>query len=535
MNDSLLPQHLSAAELDANRTCGACESEYSIRSEYDEILEFAEPHKFAIAYASVCTEFCNICFDTGRWVDAYGPFDRYILTEPRTCSVCKCTYRIGDYWPSYESYFPPPYGYETGCYEHCISCWLTAPEMSSSDSDNPFDDNPGLDNPLNIAPDSSDGWPYERVYHAIFQGDLKTVYQWYFDRGNLLAVMPCSRLQVRRIRTFPGGYLFFPVGFLDLQQWNIHRNSESSRVLSEVQSAASRVDEHVFNSYPLVAFPVQGLDWQELLSASHKEHLSIIRQLSESVDSNCLDYARFKTCSLKHCEGLPCQAGQVADSNMMMAGLALYSPNENEGRIVAGAAFNHCVTQGLGMTLEQYEWDKLPAWGETGQIARRGLRMYSELLYAGTQTSKFVQTMSLFEFLAYPDQFAKMEEVKKLIARYSAPTQTPEYERILTRFLDLTGREEKTVDPTTGKTIRKHLGFRTRIVHLGERLEQIVPSERDRNLLFAELQSYLMPVLQHMIQHSSSTFDEYKSIRAELYSQSEPLDEKPTEDFDVPF
>jgi hypothetical protein len=250
----------------------------------------------------------------------------------------------------------------------------------------------------------------------------------------------------------------------------------------------------------------------------------MIRDFSESVDRACLDYVRFKTIrNLHDSEGLSCRIGQVAETNMMMAGMIVYSPAEDEGIIVAGAAFTHCVTQGLGMSLDQYDWDQLPGSGETGMFARRGLRMYAELLEAGTLTSKFVQAMMLLEFLAYPDQYAKMEDVKKVIARYFAPIQSVEYAKLLNRFWDLTGREEKIVDPTTGKAVRKHLGYRTRIVHLGERLEDMVPSTKDQSSLFAELQHYITTVLKHMILHSDLTFEEYREERNKLFSNDFPF------------
>ncbi len=535
MNDSFIPQGMSDAELDLTRYCPACEMEYTIRGEYEQIDGMLEPQRCADEYEAMCHEFCHWCFESGRWEDAYGQFDRYTLQERRKCKSCGGVYRIGDSWPSQKNYFPPPYSYEGGCYDHCIGCWIVGPESSSADHDVAFEDGIIWDGALTLAPESVDGWPYEDVYDAIFEGDLKTVYQWYFDRGNLLAVMPCSRLQVSRIRTFPKGFLFFPAGFLDLQQLRIRVNSESSNILSEAQSAASLINEQVFNRYPLVTFPVQGLTWEQFRSASHQEHLVMIRNLSEEVDRDCLDYARFKTCDLNDCEGLPCRVGQVAATNMMMAGMALYSSRQDQGQMVAGAAFTHYVTQGLGMTLDQYEWDNLPGQGETGQIARRGLRMYAELLEASTLTSKFVQAMSLFEFLAYPDQYEKMENVKKVISRYLAPVQSPEYARLLNRFWELTGREEKSVDQATGKPVRKHLGFRTRIVHLGERLEQIVPSAKDRSELFTELQSYLTPVLRHMIKHADLTFEDYKNVREGGFSESHVIAEHTEDEFDVPF
>jgi hypothetical protein len=51
------------------------------------------------------------------------------------------------------------------------------------------------------------------------------------------------------------------------------------------------------------------------------------------------------------------------------------------------------------------------------------------------------------------------------------------------------------------------------MVHIGDRIESLIPSPRDRQDLFAELDGYIRPVIDHMIQHSEIGFDEYSEIR----------------------
>ena len=47
--------------------------------------------------------------------------------------------------------------------------------------------------------------------------------------------------------------------------------------------------------------------------------------------------------------------------------------------------------------------------GEVGAVARHALRMYSEVLEASTETSRFIQMMTLIEFLAAPNDFCPDE------------------------------------------------------------------------------------------------------------------------------
>jgi hypothetical protein len=151
--------------------------------------------------------------------------------------------------------------------------------------------------------------------------------------------------------------------------------------------------------------------------------------------------------------------------------------------------------------------DTFPGDGEVGHIAKHALSLYTALLEANNPTAKFVQALALLEFLAYPYEYRRFEDVKKTIARYVARTRE-EYMLLLERFLELTGKK----DPSTQQII----GYRTRIVHIGERLDLIVRHPDDRRKLFEELDGYIRPIIDHMIQHSLWNFDDYQKIRAEM-------------------
>lgn len=87
-------------------------------------------------------------------------------------------------------------------------------------------------------------------------------------------------------------------------------------------------------------------------------------------------------------------------------------------------------------------------------------------------------------------------------------TNSPEYQNILKRFEELTSK----IDSQTGEQI----GLKTRIVHIGDRLENLLPTTNDREQLFEELNSYIKCIIDHMIQHSSLSFVDYLDKRQEL-------------------
>lgn len=221
------------------------------------------------------------------------------------------------------------------------------------------------------------------------------------------------------------------------------------------------------------------------------------------MDKVCLNFVRYYSCKLEKHHAIPARAGQTK-SDPAMSICLVYDPAKKASRIYGGAAFPFAFTGGIGVWLRQPDWQRFPGDGEVGKIVYHALTLYATMLEASSDTIRFVQALSLLEFLAFPTDYKKMEEVKKVIARYVSSDQTA-YDRVLERFKELTGKK----DPTTGV----ETGLRTRVVHIGDRIESLIPSPDSRRKLFAELDGYIRPVIDHMIQNSELGFDEYSQLR----------------------
>jgi hypothetical protein len=453
--------------------------------------------------------------------------DEYQQALQRNCKECGEQYTVGQYLESSDNYFSRPWNYRAGCETHCLACWLgVGPHDFPAEED---EQQAAIDPPVaseegpvseDLQPDrEQEGWPYEAVYESVMDGDLLPAFEWFLNRGENLAVMPISRLHVEGTTVFPGAITFYPPGQADLDKLNLIPNREDTTSLSEHCSATSGITQEILDHHALVVFPCR-FDWEVFRRSSHKAHLDFIRWMSEEIDRSCLDFVRYKSCRLDRFDDLPAHAGQVA-SNHMMAGALLYSGVVREARIIGGAAFTHYLTPGLGLPLDQLEWDAFPKDGEVGQIVNHALSLYSALLESGNPTARFMQALTLLEFLAFPDEYRKFEDVKKVIARYIAHDPT-EYQRILDRFFELTGKK----DPDTGRII----GYRTRVVHMGERVERLVPDPQARSQLFVELDSYIRPVIDHMAAHSEMRFEDYLRVRDTL----RPFEKRNPEE-DIPF
>ena len=329
----------------------------------------------------------------------------------------------------------------------------------------------------------------------------------YISEGYLIAVMPITRLMVDfEAISFPHGVTFYPASYIELNDLGYVASRQYGQDVSvaELVSAVSGVTLEDFDEHPLVVFPCT-FNWDEFRADNFRNHLKFITTLSQYVDET-LDVVRYYQCEINNFHPLPGKAGTL-NSNIMMSAALLYNPKIKEARIIAGDAFATRITRGLGLPLERVEPNLFPKSGEVGKIVRHAFSLYSNIMESDNLTVKFTQCMSLIEFLAFPDEYKKFSDVSKIISRYVAKN-AKDYQELLERFNDLTGRK----DPETNEI----LGLRTRIVHLGEKLEAIIRDDAVIKMLFLELQIYIKSAINHMIEHSELSWDDYLELRNQL-------------------
>jgi hypothetical protein len=429
--------------------------------------------------------------------------DEYSKNLERRCSKSSCQkkYRILDYMEGSESMFYPPVKYAGGCSKFCLECWLDVSEYTDLDSSEEQKEH----SKLNLRyPTEHDHWYNENNFKEIDNGNLQLTYKDYLNDGCHLAILPLSRIHVEKAIYLPCGLMIYPEGRIDFSDFDL--NSGKQCELSSLQSTASGVSLSDFNRQPVLIIPLK-LNWNSLLFTSHFEHMEIIRTLSEMFDSMFFNFLKYQNCQLTYIpdEGLPNSLGQI-NSNQMMAAALFLKNGSNKGKIIAGAAYSHRITRGTGIVLNQPEWDDFPHFGEVGAIVRHALFLYSQLIHTESSTSRYIQAISLLEFLADPQEFQKMQDVKKIISRYVSSNEQ-EREKIHERFKYLTGKKDAN---------KNEIGLRTRMVHIGARLEDLIPFDIDRTELFKELDMYIRSVVDHMIKYSSLSISEYKDIRQSM-------------------
>ncbi|MBS4018775.1 MAG: hypothetical protein KGZ68_11115 [Dechloromonas sp.] len=333
-----------------------------------------------------------------------------------------------------------------------------------------------------------------------------------------LVVMPLTRLLFYEPFAIDG-FHFFPSEAIDLATLRPVPNktlecagAEANVIrlegqdLREVSTSLTGFNVEILSNSPLVAFNVD-IDWNEFLEANHDYDISLLKLLSSKAE-RALDIIRLFYCRLDLPNTLPGQIGSWEGSGEYLGAL-LYSPEDHESYLIAGAAVeSSAIVRGLGLELDAAPQLALPSAndGEVAGVVLHGLSLYSEALNSSNETIKFSRVMTLFEFLASPDEYQNWKKLKGDIACHCASDKA-NYLRLCERFRALTS-----IENTSGK----QAGLRTLIVHNGKLLPELLPSFKERAALFRELQGYAFTVLTDMLSNAGASWVEYVEYRDQL-------------------
>lgn len=315
------------------------------------------------------------------------------------------------------------------------------------------------------------------------------------------------------------GFYFFPPGSTDLMSLRPIPNETLDSVgeradvialegqnLREVSTSLTGFDLEILVNSPLVAFNVE-IDWEEFLEANHEYDISLLKLLSSKAE-RALDIIRLFHCRLDLPNTLPGQIGSWEGSGEHLGAL-LYSPEDHESYLIAGAAIESSViVRGIGLELDTDPQLTLPSPrdGDVSGVVLHGLSLYSEALNSSNETIKFIRVMTLFEFLASPDEHQNWKKLKGDIACHCARDKAS-YLSLCERFRALTSTKD-----ASGKQI----GLRTLIVHNGKLLPELLPGIKERASLFRELQGYAFTVLTDMLSNAAASWEEYLEHRGQL-------------------
>ncbi|WP_373228920.1 hypothetical protein [Cohnella sp.] len=272
-----------------------------------------------------------------------------------------------------------------------------------------------------------------------------------------------------------------------------------------------------FYDATIITFPItyQRLNMLGTLLPSEKEKLiNKVLGIAEDV----MNTFRFISSNFDKASNLPQRAGYIND---ITSGLLIYYPNLRISDYICDKyyVFNKSLGEGLYIEvshlkteLDKYFTPLRSNQGEVGNIIKHAFRLYSDILYLPTATNKFMQAMSLIEYLSNPFEYEKMQKVKSKIVPYSAESKSS-YHDICERFKYLTSLTENGVN----------IGLRTSIIHTGKTLEQIITNRYEIDLLLRELQTYICNFINGVIKYCEKDWNYVEIKIQEKYDEIQKI------------
>lgn len=320
------------------------------------------------------------------------------------------------------------------------------------------------------------------------------------NSGNAIVIMPISRLKIDNDPIYFDNFVFYPDNYFDLIKLRIAPHNRHE--LREFKSSVTGIKPNVFLDNATVAFS-WNVEWLKFYRQNYDSDCKLIAELSEHAE-NFMDIVRLYKCRLDLPDTLPGKVGTWNDGHGF-SGALLYDRDNQESYIIAGSVLTHINIKGIGLELD-LEDQQIQSLGngETGRIAQRALALRTNALEANNLTSKYFQSIGLFEFLAYPDEYKEFKKVKQMICRHAA-NDNRDYLRLLNRFNVLGNKGDGT-----------EKGYREKIVHQGKRLEEILPDANDIERLFDEIDFYLRAVIFDMVEYSDRSWSDFLTFRESL-------------------
>ena len=202
---------------------------------------------------------------------------------------------------------------------------------------------------------------------------------------------------------------------------------------------------------------------------------------------------------------IPGGVGTWVESGECLCAL-LYHLQDNESYLAAGRGVVSRIVAGLGLELDAAQCSSpmsLQVAGEVGNIARHGLRLYSDLMDSNNDTVKFSRAMTLIEYLGSPGKYMRWQDLKGELIPHLTKYK-PAYHGLCKRFRELTSTEDAT---------GAQMGIRTLVVHHGRQLQDVVPGLKEREALFHELWTYCFKVLCDLVKMADKTLEDLKQHR----------------------
>lgn len=317
-----------------------------------------------------------------------------------------------------------------------------------------------------------------------------------------IVILPLTRLNIdnpiysRNLCIFPSGQ--FPIELLNAQ---IPDKFDFNKLPKEgcnrnLVTSVTQIDEEAFKHNALVVFR-DSITIEEYAKMLQPDDVELIKKYSERAES-VLDIIRFFECNYTTPELLPAKAGVWDDR---YSAFLLYFPKFDIGVVQSREVEIKTFIKGIGVDIsDTMQITYLPIFmyqdseiGEVGRLCKYALKLNTTIAESDNQSVKFMQIMTLLEFLGSPHEYKQFQMIKGKIISYVA-TDKKHYHSLSEKF----------------KYYSKDL--RTEIVHNGKRIEDLLTAKEIFGL-FQFFHRTIFTIILDMITNFDMDWFDYQNNR----------------------
>lgn len=325
-----------------------------------------------------------------------------------------------------------------------------------------------------------------------------------------IIILPLSRFKIdsaiysKNLSIFPLGE--FPVKKLNMQipeKFDLYNLPvgivHCNRTLI---TSVTQIDETAFTENVLVVFR-DSITIEEYAAMQQPDDVELIKKYSERAEP-ALDLIRFFECNYTVPELLPSKAG-IWDDRYSTA--LVYFPIYDIGFVQSREVEMKTFIKGVGPDIHSgfqishqpiflYDDEEL---GEVGKLCKYALKLNTAIAEYDNQSIKFIQIMTLLEFIGDPYDYKPFQAVKGKIISYIAMNRN-DYHKLSTQF----------------KYYSKEL--RTDIVHKGKRIEDLL-SYKEILGIFEFFHKTIYTIISDLMLNYDKSWVEYQEERKIIQDQ----------------
>lgn len=309
----------------------------------------------------------------------------------------------------------------------------------------------------------------------------------YLNSDMAVALVPVKDFNIDKKYVIEGNITIYPKYSLD-----------TSIIQGSICDFSFRGIKEIFYDATIIAFPITPpqiiITGSLMPSVKDKLIKKVLNQAEEIIN-----VFRYIYSNLDKVSNLPQRAGYIKGN---LCGFLLFSIMMQGSTFISGK--NYISSQTIGNSLNVNVTFMKPSIDDMffalyrndtiiSNIIKHALRLYSDILYLPTATDKFIQAMTLVDYLGNPFEYQKMQKNKTKIAPFSADSYS-QYNFICERFKYLTSKKDEQ---------GKEIGLRTNIIHNGKSLESLIFEGYKIDMVLRELQLYICNFINGILEYSS--------------------------------